>query len=379
MPLYGPKREFRRRVWTAVKAKARTARLAGAEWGDGGRRVSPAGVRGGAPSRQMQFLGSLSVVVVALVAVTVGAAVVGSGTQTARTDLLRTAWGDPDLQGVWTNATRTPLERPDEYGEQQLLSVNELKEQEEGAARNLANESAVRQGNPGTYNAFWRDPVRPTGQTSLIVDPIDGRIPALTLEAARRREAMAEIAEADIADGPEDRPFFERCLGRGWPRVGGTYQFTYQIFQNPDYVVLLAEMVNELHVIPLDGRPHGAIRQWMGDARGRWEDDTLVVETINFPERPNSLLAGIGGLNYPLSHLGGSAKNLRLVERFRRVNAETLDYRYTIDDATTFVQPWTVRMPMRPAEGMYEYACHEGNYGLMNILRGRRVQEGTDR
>ena len=325
-----------------------------------------------------RVLGSLSVGAVVLAAMTVGAAVMGRGVQPGSTDTLRTPWGDPDLQGVWTNATRTPLQRPDEFGVQELLSDTQLEEQEEGAARHLANEPVVPQGNPGTYNAFWRDPVRPTGQTSLIIDPPDGRMPELTSAAASRRESMAAIVDADVADGPEDRPFFERCLGRGWPRVGGTYQFTYQIFQNQDFVVLLAEMVNELHVIPLDGRPHGAIRQWMGDARGRWEDDTLVVVTINFPETPNTLLVGISGLNYPLSYLGGSAKNLRLIERFRRIDAETLDYFYTIDDPTTFVRPWTVRMPMRPAEGVFEYACHEGNYGLENILRGRRVEEGNN-
>ena len=324
-----------------------------------------------------KFLAALSVVAAAIVTVTLAAAVVGGQAQTTTTGAQRTPWGDPDLQGVWTNATRTPLERPAKYGEQQTLSPFELAEQEEGAANNLLNESVVRKGNTGAYNAFWRDPVRPTGQTSLIVDPPDGRIPPLTLAAEKRRESMVAYVEADIADGPEDRPFFERCLGRGWPRVGGTYQFTYQIFQNPDYVVLLAEMVNELHVIPLDGRPHGNIRQWMGDARGRWEGDTLVVETINFPDRPNALLTGISGLNYPMSHLGGSAENMRLIERFRRVDADMLDYQFTIDDPTTFTRPWTARMPMRPAEGVYEYACHEGNYGMRNILRGRRAEEAV--
>jgi len=327
-----------------------------------------------------QFLGSLSIVAVALVIFTLAAVVAAGRIQTTDTGTYRTPWGDPDLQGVWTNATRTPLERSEEYGSQQRLSSSQLYEQEEGAARNLANEPPVRAGNPGTYNAFWRDPVRPTGQTSLIVDPQNGRIPPLTSEAAARREALAPYVDADVADGPTDRPFFERCIGRGWPRVGGTYQSTYQIFQSPGYVVLVAEMVNERHVIPLDGRPHVNIRQWMGDARGRWENDTLVVETVNFPDTPNTLLTGVQGLNYPLSYLGGSAKNLRLVERFRRIDADTLDYYFTIDDPTTFTQPWTVRMPMRPAQGMYEYACHEGNYGIVNILRGRRVEEvATDR
>jgi hypothetical protein len=141
----------------------------------------------------------------------------------------------------------------------------------------------------------------------------------LTAAAQKRRDARTlDRAQFPFQryDGPEDRPFFERCIGRGWPRVGGTYQFTYRIFQNPQYVVLLAEMVNELHIIPLDGRPHGTLRQWMGDARGRWEGDALVVETVNFPKTPLSLLAGIDGLNYPYGALGGSAEHLRLIERF---------------------------------------------------------------
>jgi hypothetical protein len=290
----------------------------------------------------------------------------------------RTPWGHPDLQGVWTNATDTPLERPASLAEQQVLSPEELRRREKAAAGNLENEPAVRPGDPGTYNAFWRDPIRPTTRTSLIVDPPDGRIPALTPEALKRRaERALELKEFPFwrADNPEERPFFERCIGRGWPRVGGTYQSTYQIFQNPTHVVLLAEVVNELHVIPLDGRPHGALRQWMGDARGHWEGDTLVVETINFPDEPLTLLAGVDTMNYPYGQLGGSAKNLRIIERYRRVDANTLDYQFTIHDPTTFTRPWTVSMPMRPAAGLYEYSCHEGNYGMMNVLRGARTAD----
>ncbi len=293
---------------------------------------------------------------------------------------LRTPWGHPNLQGVWTNATDTPLERPVEFGERAQLTANELQERKARAATNLANEPSVARGDPGTYNAFWRDPIRPTGRTSLIIDPPNGRLPPLTPDAEKRRTARAtELASHPFwrADGPEDRPYFERCIGRGWPRVGGTYQFTYQIFQNQQYVVLLAEMVNERLFIPLDGRPHGPIRQWMGDPRGRWEGDTLVVETINYPDLPNSLLVGVDTLNYPYGQLGGSAKNLRLVERFRRIDAETLDYQFTVHDPTTFTRPWTASVPMRPAEGLFEYACHEGNYGIRNVLSGHRADEAA--
>ena len=294
-------------------------------------------------------------------------------------NVLRTAWGDPDLQGIWTNATDTPLERPAEFGKSQLLSATELERQEEKSANNFSNEPPVIQGDPGTYNAFWRDAIKPTGRTSLIVDPPDGRIPPLTVEAKKRRDARSlEVAVYPFQpfDGPEDRPYFERCIGRGWPRVGGTYQFIYQIVQNPQYVIVFAEMVNERHIIRLDGSPHTSIRQWMGDARGHWEGDTLIVDTINFPDTPNSLLAGIDGLNYPYGALGGSARNLHLVERFRRLDAKTLEYTFTIDEPTTFTKPWTVSMPMRPAPAIFEYACHEGNYGMMNILRGHRAEEG---
>ena len=294
----------------------------------------------------------------------------------------RTPWGHPDLQGVWTNATDTPLERPADVADKKVLSPEELQGREKAAAANLSNEPRVTAGDPGTYNAFWRDPIRPTGQTSLITDPPDGRIPPLTAAALKRRDQRTrELKEFPYQsyDNPEDRPFFERCIGRGWPRVGGTYQFTYQIFQNSQHVVLLAEMVNELHVIPLDGRPHGSLRQWMGDARGRWEGDTLVVETINFPDGPLTLLAGIDTLNYPYGALGGSAENLRLIEKFRRIDAETLDYQFTVDDPTTFTRPWTVSMPMRPAAALFEYGCHEANYGMMNILRGARAAEAEQK
>ena len=291
---------------------------------------------------------------------------------------LRNAWGHPDLEGVWTNATDTPLERPVALADKQILSRDELQQLEQAAARNLSNEPDVRAGDPGTYNAFWRDPIKPTGRTSLIIDPPDGRIPPLTPAAAKRREERASDLKRfpfQRYDNPEERPFFERCIGRGWPRVGGTYQFTYQIVQTPEYVALFAEMVNELHVIPLDGRPHGTLRRWMGDARGHWEGDTLVVDTMNFPDAPLTLLAGIDTLNYPYGALGGSAKNLRLIERFRRVDAETLDYQFTVEDSTTFTRPWTVSMPMRPATALFEYACHERNYGMTNILRGARVAD----
>ena len=329
-----------------------------------------------------RFLASFAVVAAAILVVSLAAVLAasqGSATRTTPGATLRTPWGDPDLRGVWQNATLTPLQRSVDRAEHEFLTDEQLAEQEARAATNLANEAPAREGNPGTYNAFWRDPVQPTSRTSLIVDPPDGRLPPLTpaaetIRAARRAELDA-FGTPTIVAGPEDVNYFERCLARGWPRTGGTYQSTYQIFQTPDHVVLVAEMVGERLFVPLDGRPHGTVRQWMGDSRGHWEDDTLVVETINFPDRPNSLLIGILGLNF-VGHLGGNARNLRVVERYRRVDADTLDYQFTVDDPTTFARPWTAAVPMRTAVGpVFEYACHEGNYALENILRGARAQD----
>ena len=326
-----------------------------------------------------QFVTSFATVAGTLLTVSLVAVFAAGQSSTGTGTTPRTPWGDPDLRGVWQNATLTPLQRPLDRAEHAFLTDEELAEQEARAATNLSNEAPARAGNPGTYNAFWRDPVKATSRTSLIVDPPDGRLPPLTPTAERvraaRRAVLDPFGTPSVIAGPEDVNYFERCLARGWPRSGGTYQSTYQIFQTPDHVVLVAEMVGERLFIPLDGRPHGTVRQWMGDPRGHWEDDTLVVETILFPDKPNSLLIGVIGLNY-FGDLGGSAKNLRTVERYRRVDADTLDYQFTVFDPTTFAKPWTAALPMRTSVGpVFEYACHEGNYGLENILRGARAEE----
>ena len=280
----------------------------------------------------------------------------------------RTPDGHPDLQGVWTNATITPFERPAALSGKAVLSDSEAAALEEQAAEGRVDRPPP-PGDPGGYNQFWFDrgtKVVGTRRSSLVIDPPDGRVPALTPAAQKRQQDVATYAAQHPADGPESRSLAERCIlwgTAGPPMVPGPYNNNYQIVQGPGYVVILVEMIHDARVIPTDGRPHlpSSIRQWMGDSRGHWEGDTLVVETTNFTGR---------------TRYRGSDENLRLVEKFRRVDANTIDYEFTIDDATAFARRWSADIPMTSSEGaLYEYACHEGNYALTDILRGARAQE----
>jgi hypothetical protein len=221
---------------------------------------------------------------------------------------------------------------------------------------------------PGTYNDFWFERGKLTYRTSLVIDPPNGRLPELTGEE-KERVAAARRGRGP-ADSPEDRSAYERCISRGLPgaMMPGFYNHNYQILQTPGYVVLLVEMIHDARIIPVDGRPHvgPAIRGWLGDSRGRWEGNTLVVETTNFNDnvREQSLIAFSTG------------QNLRLVERFTRTAEDAIDYQFTVTDPTVFAQPWTASIPMTRFDGpIYEYACHEGNYGLGGILRGARMDE----
>ena len=281
----------------------------------------------------------------------------------------RTAWGDPDLQGRWTNTTTTPLERPEELAGREFLT------EEERAARDEAGDVAREQrgldagtGETGSYNNFWVERGVRMARTSLIVDPPEGRLPPLTPAEAQRR-AGREAYRNREPNGPEDRNLYERCLSRGLPgaMMPGFYNHNYQIFQTPGYVVILVEMIHDARIIPLDGRPHAdpRIRQWLGDSRGRWEGDTLVVETSNFiPVNGRALT------------VFGAGESTQLVERFTRVDDGSIDYRFTVSDPTEYTRPWTASIPMTNLEGLlYEYACHEGNYGLENILAGTRAAE----
>ena len=280
----------------------------------------------------------------------------------------RTPWGDPDLQGTWTNTTTTPLERPDDLEGKELLTEEERAERNPESGLSTESRSATRP--TGAYNDYWLEKGELSLRTSLIVDPANGKLPPLMPKAAMRRAANAGAGGRD-PDGPEDRNTYERCISRALPgaMMPGFYNHNYQIFQTPGYVVILVEMIHDARVIPLDGRPHVGhdIRQWLGDSRGRWEGNTLVVETTNFSKVSRRGLA-----------VFGASENMRLVERFTRVDENTIDYQFTVTDPTEYVTPWTAAIPMTNLGGrLFEYACHEGNYGLQNILAGARAAEKT--
>lgn len=327
----------------------------------------------------------LSLLLVLVAPITVGSQSVGQNADTPRTP-----WGDPNLQGVWDYWTFTPLERPKEFEGKANLSDAEaaqlgrrLRDQAIGGDAN-----GPRPGDPGAYSQeTWTDrtKARALVQTSIIVDPADGKLPPLTAEALKREDAHRAAGGRPVRtrsdgiglDGPEDRGLSERCIlgfSTGPPMLPGGYNNNIQVFQSPGYVAIFLEMNHDVRIVPLDTRPHlpSSMRQWMGDSRGRWEGNTLVVESTNFTHKTASFSGRRGATGFEL----GSAENLRLVERFTRVDAETLLYEFTIDDASTFTRAFTGRFPMnRTEDKIYEYACHEGNYGLHNILSGARAAE----
>ena len=293
----------------------------------------------------------------------------------------RTAWGHPDLQGIWDFRTVTPMERPAEFGNKAVLTEKEAEEfakravanrdadknrSSEVTARAVVNGTAETEDLALAYNDFWWDrgtKVIGTRRTSLIVDPPDGRFPPLT-EAGAKRLAQEDVVRQRASIGPEDRPVGERCIlgfNSGPPMTPAAYNMNVQVFQTPEHVVILNEMINNARIVPLDNRPRTGIRQWVGESRGRWEGQTLVVETRNF---------------YQMTSLRGSSPNMKLTERFTRADAKTLLYEFTVEDQATWTKPWTVQLPMVKTEGpLYEYACHEGNYGMTGILAGARALE----
>jgi hypothetical protein len=293
----------------------------------------------------------------------------------AKGTLARLSNGRPDLQGIWGFATVTPLQRPKEFAGREVLTAEEKAKLEDQAVRDQFVDRAPPSGNPGTYNRFWVDAgtkVVATGRTSLIVDPPDGRVPPLTPHGQQRAAAIDERAK--IAAGPEDLTTWDRCIlgfNAGPPMIGGGYNAYVQLVQTSDYVVLFTEMVHDARIIPLKGRPSlpSHFHHWRGDSRGRWDGDTLVVETRNFRTE------GTGTLSLRGLGLSGD-ENLHLTERFRRLDANTLLYEYTVDDPTVWTRPWTVSMTMQQSDGaIYEYACHEANYGMRGILAGARAEE----
>ena len=291
----------------------------------------------------------------------------------------QTPWGEPDLQGVWTNATLTPLERPDAMADRSVLTAEEAADFETRSAEQRAASDRFIPGNVGAYNQFWMDGgknVTGDRRTALITDPADGRIP--WTDAGRERLA-SDLARYGV--GPFDTYIGadtgERCLTDGLPFVPlQGYNMNYQIFQSPGWVAIINEMFHEYRLIPVDGRPHVPphVGQILGDARGRWEGNTLVVETQSFADKSHFLWRATWRASRP---------SLHLVERFTRVDEETIDYEFTMTDPDMFTRPWTALVPMTTDQAsrgvtsgpLYEYACHEGNYGLLNIMRGARVEE----
>ena len=332
-----------------------------------------------------------SVAISMLVALVVGVSGV-AGAQTAFNPP-RLPDGTPDLQGVWDFRTLTPLERPE--GQADVLTAEEAAEVESAAAERTAEANAPSEirseplpagGDIGAYNSYWVDQgarIVDDQRTSLITDPPDGRVPPLQpgieLDVLSLGEDLAgtrpvRVRAAGIGtDSYEDRGLAERCIlgfNSGPPIVPVGYNQNIQIFQTTDHVVIFNEMVHDARIVPLDGRAHlgDDIRQWMGDSRGHWEGDTLVVETTNFTDKTASF-------NSSVATAAGSGATLHLTERFQRVGDDTLLYEFTVDDPTTFTRPFTAALPMKRGDGLFEYACHEGNYGLFNMLAGARAKE----
>ena len=320
--------------------------------------------------------------VIALVALVVLVPLGAAGQTTPRTP-----WGDPDLQGTYTNKTTTPLQRPEDLANREFLTEEEVANRERAALdRNeqlllAAARKTTVGGNVGAYNNFWLDGgTRPTGRTSLIFDPPNGRLPAMTPEADRiRTDARQARAEADTW---EDLELNDRCMiwQAGPPMLPSAYNNNFIFLQTPDYVAIQVEMIHDTRIIPLDGRSHvpSTVRQWNGDMRGHWDGDTLVIETTNL-RRTEANAAAAGGDPILLRAANGrSDDTVTVIERITRVDADTLNYEFTIEDPTTWTTPFSGEFPMRRLaadELLYEYACHEGNYSMEGILGGERALE----
>lgn len=286
----------------------------------------------------------------------------------------RTSWGDPDLQGIWDFRSLTPMERPAALAGKETLTAEEAAVFVQGLSSTNWDDRSNPEGKFGLdsdiehgYNQFWMDygsGLTSDRRTSLVVDPSDGRIP--WIEGRDRPGGYGNAFSGTPPTGPEDRPLAERCImgfNSGPPMMPSAYNNNVHILQTPDLVVIYNEMIHNARVVPMNGRPHltSHLRQWAGDSRGRWEGDTLVVETTNFLRE---------------THFEGSSESLHLTERFTRATPDTLEYEFTAEDSTMWRQPWTAQIPMtRSDAGMFEYACHEGNYGMVNILAGARAQE----
>jgi hypothetical protein len=294
----------------------------------------------------------------------------------------KTSWGDPDLQGLWpaTDMINVPMQRPANMGDRNALTDAEF-EQRVTQAKRTAQSDSQEYANPNQAvginpPAYWLERGKPSRQASLIVDPPDGRMPATTAAA---RKLQADLAAKRRADGPastwEDQSYYDRCISRGV--MGSILPVIYnngnQIVQSPGLVAIRYEMIHETRIIPLDGSPHvgEGVKSYMGDARGHWDGNTLVVETTNLLGGRNGIGLNGGGLPH--------SDALRLTERFTRTGPDTIQYSATMDDPKTWTEPWTVSFPLRrdPSFQLYEYACHEGNYAMIDMLSGARADEAA--
>jgi hypothetical protein len=334
--------------------------------------------------RQLTLLTSIAVASMVLVANAQGPGRSASSAPGAKPYTApRNAFGQPDLEGVWTNDSITPLQRPAAWANKTSLTAAEV-EQLKAASRQLEAEGDALFGDElildildgkqkpashdtqtGNYNGFWLPGRDIDSRTSLIIDPPDGRIPPETPEARARRAALAEQRRLHPADGPQNRGLSERCVTFGVPRFQAAYSSVYQIVQSPTHVVFNMETIHDARVIAIDGRAPlpGTMPQWLGDSRGRWEGETLVVETKGFS---------------PKSGFQNSTSGLHLVERFTRVAEDVLQYDATLNDPATWARPWTARILFkRTNDPLLEYACHEGNIGMVGILSGARKEEAA--
>ncbi|MXY26428.1 MAG: hypothetical protein F4Y45_18145 [Acidobacteria bacterium] len=315
-------------------------------------------------------------------AVAIGVALIAAPVA-AQDDVPRTAWGQPDLTGVWDYRSITRMERPEQFADQEFLTEEEVADLEQQALdrlnnflnlpaqRTVAGENVDRRpdGGNGSYNHTWLDQgleAVTTGRTSLIVDPPTGRYPPRTAEGQARAEAYSEHRRNQPADSWLDFSTYDRCIlgfNAGPPMTPSAYNNNMQLFQTPDTVALVTEMVNTVRVVPLDGRPMHDLLQWSGESRGHWDGDTLVIETANFDAR---------------RQWRTTSGAMRLTERLTRVDAETLLYEATIDDPETWTAPWTFEVPMKFLDGeKWEYACHEGHVSMPIMLGGARVLEAA--
>jgi hypothetical protein len=329
-----------------------------------------------------QFRIRLGVLALGIVVAVTAGPVAGQGPSNRSWTPPRTPTGQPDLEGVWTNNGVTPLQRPEALKDREFLTDAEVANLKRRAAELFESQQAgdligdrlfqeiikdpnLRPFDPdtGNYNSFWLVDRSVDNRTSLIIDPPNGRLPPRVAAAANPGRRPAQPAGAAGPSNPEEVNLGERCITYGVPWLVAGYNSYIQIFQTPNHVAILQEMIHDVRIVPLDGRPHanGSVRLWNGDSRGRFEGDTLIVTTTNYS---------------PKTRLQGSSENLKLVERFRRVAPDTLEYRLTFEDPTVWTTPWTMMIPLkRSDEKVYEYACHEGNHSLTGILAGARTLE----